>query len=146
MPGERDTARACLLELFKEWDMQDSTFFYFLKHAVKEDNFCVFVTSLYLCLKWFLFQGFCYWCVFFKFEGIHSWTTGGNENDWKIWIYENSWLFANCWMSGLVGIISTFGPLSSVGNGLYLVLLGPFPAAHAFGAASAKNSCGVLAN
>ena len=45
-------------------------------------------------------------------------------------------------MSGLVGPMSTFGPLSFVVEGLCLVALGPSPAAHAFGAALAKNSYG----
>ena len=45
-------------------------------------------------------------------------------------------------MSGLVGIVSTFGPLSFVIKGLFWSALGPSPAAHTFGAASAKNSGG----
>ena len=90
MPRKRGIARACLLELYKEWGTRHSTIFDLLKHAAKEDYFCVFATFLHPCLKWFLFRCFGYWCVFLKFEGVCSWTTGGNEkwlknmNLWKL--------------------------------------------------------------
>ena len=57
--------------------------------------------------------------------------------------YENSQLFAKCVVSGLVGIMSTSLFLSFVVKDLLLGALGPSPAAHVFGATSAKNSCGV---
>ena len=68
----------------------------------------------------------------------------GMKNDWKIWIYENSSIFANCWMSGLVGPMITFGPPKFIVKDLFLDALGPSSAAHTFGAATGKNSCGVL--
>ena len=62
----------------------------------------------------------------------------------EILFYENSQLFA-IFLSGLVGIMSTILSLIFVVKDLLLVALDPSPAAHVFGAASAKNSCGVLA-
>ena len=60
----------------------------------------------------------------------------------EILFYENSQLFANYFVSELVSIMSTFGPLSFVITGLFLGAMGPSPAVHPFGAASAKNSGG----